>query len=366
MFVLTGNGEGEGLSENGHVSLMGGDKWKMHTVGQQRHVLQMLEKSLARELDLEKRLSEARHEEDVLRLKLGWVEKEASCAEESMAAVLERLFEADNISLVMTEMSKGLLSKLQTMQFSLNCSVMRENEMRSKLQECSQRLSSQECAMQKLKASRSEAEDRFAVAGSENIALKEEVGSLEKRLKESGMELLTHGEKAVDSERRAEDAEARCKLLAEASMELSQELGSIRNVLSEREDALDRQRKESDAQLQQAMAAIEATGEQRDLLLSAVRDMEALIEGLKARASDADARARSAESECSSLTEANSKLAEELGSLRSRLGRLEGSLHQAEQAKMATAKDIGIKAKFISDLVVKLASERERLQAQVC
>ncbi|CAA7407758.1 unnamed protein product [Spirodela intermedia] len=377
-----GNGEGEGFSDNGHVSLMG-DKWKMHTVGQQRHVLQMLEKSLARELDLEKRLSEARYEEEVLRLKLGLVEKEASCAEESMADILERLFEADNISLVMMEISKGLISKLQTVQFSLNCSGLRENEMRSKLQDSLQRLSTQESAMQRLKASRSEAddllvgqvnslksslkeaEDRFALSDSETIALKEEVNSLEKRLRESDMELLTNQEKVVEAERRAENAETSCNLLAETNMELSKDLGSIRMVLSEKEDALDRQRKESDAQLKQATAAIEAIGEQRDLLFSTVSDMETLIKGLKARASEADAIAQSAESKCSSLTETNSKLSVELGSLRSRLGCLEGSLHQAEKAKMATAKDIGVKAKFINDLVIKLASERERLQAQV-
>lgn len=51
------------------------------------------------------------------------------------------------------------------------------------------------------------------------------------------------------------------------------------------------------------------------------------------------------------------ELNEEVGYLRSRL-------ECAEEAKLSTAKDIGIRTKFITDLVMKLALERERLHSQ--
>lgn len=45
---------------------------------------------------------------------------------------------------------------------------------------------------------------------------------------------------------------------------------------------------------------------------------------------------------------------------------LEASLNQAEEMKLSTAKDIGFRSKVITDLVMQLAIERERLHKQVC
>ncbi|KAF9623572.1 hypothetical protein IFM89_003362 [Coptis chinensis] len=68
---------------------------KMQTVEQQRHILKMLEKSLARELDMEKKLSESRNIEEELKKKLCFAEHELSQMEEEAEGVLGRLFEAE-------------------------------------------------------------------------------------------------------------------------------------------------------------------------------------------------------------------------------------------------------------------------------
>lgn len=74
---------------------------------------------------------------------------------------------------------------------------------------------------------------------------------------------------------------------------------------------------------------------------------------------------QSTESKCKLLTETNSELNEELGFLRGKLEYLETSLRKVESAKVVTAKDIGTRTKIISDLVLKLAVEREHLMLQV-
>jgi hypothetical protein len=86
------------------------------------------------------------------------------------------------------------------------------------------------------------------------------------------------------------------------------------------------------------------------------------IEDLKGKDSKTET---SAESKCTLLTDTNFELSEELAFLRGRVESLENSLHEANHAKVSTAKDIGVKTKIITDLVRKLALERERLHLQV-
>ncbi|XP_078443038.1 WPP domain-interacting tail-anchored protein 1-like [Wolffia australiana] len=286
--------------EEGLVSLTA-EKWKMQTAEQQRHVLQMLEKSLARELDLERRLFEA--------------EREASSTEESMAAVLEQLFEADNTSVVMMETSKKLVTKLEEAQFTLTCSLQRENEMRSKLQKLSESKGSDSDRrlieqVNLLRAALQDSQERFSRS---TVALKNQVYTLEKKLSES-------------------------EKLAETNSALFEELESTKMEFSKEKELLNRQRRDSEVE--------------RRLLKKSVEDLETLIENLKKRVSEAEAEAQGKQLECSSLAEANSKLREELA--------------HAERAQMAAAKNIGIETQLIHKLVMKVSSERERLQAQVC
>ncbi|KAK1581479.1 hypothetical protein Q3G72_006332 [Acer saccharum] len=386
-------------------------KIKMQTAEQQRHILRMLEKSLAREMDLEKKLTESRQNEQLLKLKLLSSEQDVFYMEEEATDACERRFEAENAAEVLMGISKELLGRLQISQFNLNGSVQRETALRSKLDGSMEQLEVKENALWKLessnsklndfllaqtdglKASLTEAEDNLILANSENFTLREKVSSLEKQLKESEFQLLdakasTEGnqeqhnalcseiselenlieglkDKLSMAESGAESAESKCKLLADTNLELNEGLLKSSGASSEKVDSLERQLRESDIQLQRAVAAAEASEEKQNLLYSTIRDMENVIEGLKLKVSKADGRADSAEEKLIILSEANAGLDEELSFLRDRLECLEASLHQAEETKMATAKDIDIRAKVITNLVMQLAIERERLHQQI-
>ncbi|KAG1335390.1 WPP domain-interacting tail-anchored protein 1 [Cocos nucifera] len=376
-------------AENDHLSSMNG-KWKLQTVDQQRHVLQMLEKSLARELDLEKKLSNSRSLEEDLKLKLHNAEWESYFMEKSIEMILEKLFEAENAAELFLGISKELMGKLQSVQLNLNASMHRECEMKSKLQKCMMKLSAEENG---LKTSLKGAEDNCTLAGSEVLTLMEKVRALEQRLGESDIQLrvakasledgqeqqsllrseLCQLENVIDglkenvlkTESRAESAEARFAELTKANMELNEEIGLLGNSGPEKAMLLERKLKESDAQLEHAKASVEAIEEQQNMLYAALSDMENIIEDLKGKVAKAETRAENAEAKCTLLTETNLELNEELGFVRSRLECLETSLHQADVAKMTTAKDIGIRSKIITDLVMKLALERERFQLQI-
>ncbi|XP_021296420.1 WPP domain-interacting tail-anchored protein 1 isoform X2 [Herrania umbratica] len=388
-------------------------KIKMQTIEQQRHILRMLEKSLAREIDLEKKLAESRQIEEEMKPRLLSLEHGMTCLEEEAVDVSERLFEADNAAAVLKGISKELLGRLQIVQFNLNSSTHRETELRLKLEDSEEKLEAKESALQKLesggtrvndfllaqtdnlKAKLTEAENKFILANSEAFTLREKVDLLEKQHKESEFNLLSAKasadksrewcdvlrseinelENVIDdlkdklskAEDRADNAEAKCKLLGETNMELNEELGLLKshNITSEKVEALERQLKESEIRLLNAVASAEASQEKENMLYTTIGDMENLIEGLKLKLSKADNRADSAEDKCIILSETNAELSEELSFLRGRLDCLEASLNQAEEIKMATAKDIGIRTKLIANLLMQLAVERERLHQQI-
>eukprot|EP00262_Sarcandra_glabra_P010186 TRINITY_DN2513_c0_g1_i1.p1 TRINITY_DN2513_c0_g1~~TRINITY_DN2513_c0_g1_i1.p1 ORF type:complete len:670 (-),score=150.16 TRINITY_DN2513_c0_g1_i1:140-2083(-) len=310
------------ISENGQFSSTSA-KVKMQTAEQQRHILRMLEKSLARELDLEKKLSESRHNEEELKLKLHYSEREMFCMEETAEMILERLFEAENSDEVLMGISKELMGKLQIVQFNLNGSMKREAEMRSKLQDSMQKLATEEIASQKLKTSCAEL-DNFHVL---------QANSLKASLKEAEDEYIIVNSEAM--------------------------------TLREQVVSLEKQLRESDIQLQHTKSFLEASQEQQNMLYSELNDMENVIEDLKANVLKAESRAENAEVKCKLLAETNLELNEELGFLRGRTESLETSLHQADDAKMATSMGISIRTKTITDLVMQLATERERLEIQI-
>lgn len=297
-------------------------KIKLQTAEQQRHFLRMLEKSLAREMDLEKKLTESRQVEEALKFRLGSFEQELLYTEEEATDACERLFEAENSAEVLKGISKELLGRLQIVLFNMNGSVQREAGLRSKLDSLVKQVEVKESVIASLRENLSEAQAR------------------------------------------ADGAEVRCKSLAETNIELNEDLKGSR-ATSEKVESLERQLRESDIQLQHAVAYAEASLEKQNMLYSTVKDMENLIEDLKLKVSKADSRADSAEEKLIILSEANAGLTEEISFLRDRLECLEASLHQAEETKLATAKDIGIRTKVITNLVMQMAVERERLRQQV-
>ncbi|XP_029148384.1 WPP domain-interacting tail-anchored protein 1-like [Arachis hypogaea] len=106
----------------------------MQTIEQQRHILRMLEKSLANEMDLEKNINKSRQIEETLKLRIASLEQELIHAEEEAADVCERWFEADNAREILMGISVDLLGKLQISQFNLNGLNQRESELRARLE----------------------------------------------------------------------------------------------------------------------------------------------------------------------------------------------------------------------------------------
>lgn len=409
-FGEDGTGSGVDVETESNQCSPTNSKRKQQNMQQQRHFLQMLEKSLARELDLEKKLSESRYNEEELKVKLHYAEQEIYNLEEYMEIILEKLFESEIAAELLFGASKEAKGELQTVQFALNSSQLQEREMRSKLEESMKRpsersltVSSSECdnslkdlplpQANSLKADLKEVQDSYNLGSSETLILEEKVMELEQQLRESDAQLqLTKASAKASQEQqgtsqielstmenvigglkedvfrlesRAESAETKCTLLTKTNLELSEQLGFLENNGTEKAYFLEKKLKESDTQLEQARASVEAIEEQQSMLYTALNDMEHLIEDLKVKISKAESRAENAESKCSLLTETNLELNEEMGFLRTRIECLEASLSQADDSKIATAKDIGIRTKCIADLIMKLAMERERLQLQM-
>ncbi|KAK4602773.1 hypothetical protein RGQ29_011682 [Quercus rubra] len=310
---------------------------KMQTAEQQRHILRLLEKSLSREMDLEKKLTESRQIEEELKLRLHSSEQEVFFLEEEGADIWERWFQADNATEILMGISKELLGRLHIFQFNLNGAVQREAELRRELERATEQLKSKEINLHKLESSEMD---------NVIVGLKEKISKAESR---------------------AESAEAKCKLLAETNMELKDELGLLKDGgnISEKVNLLERQLQESDYRLQHAVASAEAGEEKQSMLNSTIGDMENLIKDLKLKVLKAETQADRTKEKCIILSESNMELHKELSFFSSRLESLEASLHQAEEMKIANAKDIAIRKKVITDLVMQLSIERERLHKQI-
>lgn len=399
---------GAGFLANGG-SLNVKTKTKIQTAEQHKHFLRMLEKSLARELDLEKKLTETKQTDEDMKLRLRSAEQEAFCLEEEVFDAWERLFEADNSAEVLLGISRDLLGQLQVTQFNRNGLIQREAELRSKLEDTTEQLKVKENALVEIEVSRKElsdclsaqvdslraclkeVQDKLNLANSENSILRDKVSSLEKQVAESEtakgseegsqeetnvavcrmseMENLIEDlkEKLSEAESRVENAETNYKSLEVMNKELNEELVFLKRscLTAEKVEALERQLKDSDILLQHAVASADASEEKQAMLYSAIKDMEDIIEDLKLKVAKAESRADSAEEKCIILSESNAELNDELIFSRGRMQGLEGSLHHAEESKLATAKNIGIRTKVIANLVMQLAIERERLHKQV-
>lgn len=298
--------------DNGECSPMN-SKWKLHTVEQQRHFLLSLEKSLAREMDFEKKLSESRYNEEELKIKIQIAEQNTYYIEEFMEVMMVKMFTAENYVEVLLEKFKEFM-KLQ------NCLLRESNNQHNNSYPES--------------------------ANMENII---------EGLKENILEMQS----------RAESAEAQYVQLMKANVELNDEVGFLKSNGAEKANCLERKLKESDMQLEHANASVEAIEEQQKMLYTSLNDMEHLIEDLKGKVSKAENRAESSEAKCTLLTDTNLELNEELSFLRDRLESLEVSLHQTDMEKVATVKGIRNCSRLIIELAQKLAFERERLQLQI-
>lgn len=378
-------------------------KINMQTADQQRNVLRMLEKSLAKEMELEKKLSESRNTERELEMKLYSSEQDVVYMEEVTEDAFSRWLEADNAAEVFKGTSKEMSGKLQILQFNLSGSFKREDNLKSKLVDSKERLEAKECALHKLdssnarladflvaqteglKESLQEAEEKLILLNTENSTLSEKVSSLEEQLNEYGIQtedadatsgaLITDLErineelkdKLAKTEARAEETESKCKILEESKKELQDELGNFRDkgFTIHKLASLEKHLRDSDLQLEHAVAAVEASKEKQNLLYSTVSDMEDVIEDLKSKVLKAENRADITEEKLIMVSESNAEVNEELKFFKGRLKEGEKYLQQAEERKLRTAKDIGVHNKIMKKLVMQLAAERERLHKQI-
>lgn len=374
------NGEETSVEEKELAILEGGDSFgtstnfKMETSEQQRHILRMLEKSLARELDLETKLTECTQALNEMKLRLRSSELEFLSMEAEAAAIYARYLEADNASTVLMSTSKELTGQLQLCELTVDCARQRESDLNARLQNCMQ-------SVERLEKEEGNLEELAQSNHLEALVLGEKVNFLEEQLKASESLLLSQNasldsnneklkeleEKVVIAEIRAEKAEDECRLLAETNKGLTEELDHLKGscVPREKVESLEKQLMETNIQLQQAMTYVDASQEQQSMLHTSINDMNSVIENLKSKVSKADARADSVEEKCIILSENNAELNEELTFLRAKLESLEASFQRAEETKLATAKDIDIRTQMITGLIMQLAIERERLQKQM-
>ncbi|CAJ1931763.1 unnamed protein product [Sphenostylis stenocarpa] len=353
-------------------------------VEQRRYILRMLEKSLVRELDLERKLAESRNNEE-LKLKLRYSEQVAYYMEEAAKVVWGRFLEADNTAEVLMGISKGIMGRLQVTEFNRNGSMQRENELRLTVQNLMEQLKAKDAALEKLETCNVESTKEK----NDVLALREKVKFLEKERKDFELRINNviaeneayhehhiEMENFVESLRenidiavnRAESAEAKVTQLTETNLELTEELNFLKGSASAAEKkvgSLEKQLRELDIQLQNAKASSEASQEQQNMLYTAIWDMEILIEELKSKVSKAESNKDCAAEQCFVLSETNLELNKELDLLRSRTISLKTSLDQASNTKFSRAKEIDTKTKLIMDMVMQLSSERERINNQL-
>ncbi|KAL6553079.1 hypothetical protein OROGR_006921 [Orobanche gracilis] len=337
------------LEDGGHSS--SNPMIKMQTAEQQRDILRMLEKSLAKEMDLEKKLSESRQSREDLKFRL---QQEVCRMEEDAEEVWEKLFAAENSAEILPGISKELFAQLQMSRFSINGSTQREGELRSILQDLTEQFKEKDCALEGSESCRTE--------------LVEKVDSLEQinndlELKNKELEV-----KSTEAEKRTEIVEVECKSLRESNMELHKYVNCLQTIIAdatERVGQLEKQLKETEHKLLHALTSAEASQEKQTMLDCTIKDMENLIKTLKSKVLKAANRTESFEEKCIILSETNAELNEEINFLRCKVEHLETSLHQADEAKKEATKDIGARAKLITDLVLQLSVERERLRKQI-
>lgn len=338
--------------------------------GQRRLVLEMLEKSLAMELGLKKQLLESKQREEDQKLKILLSNEVVSKMETFAEIALERLLEAEYSSDMFMRFSKEMMFRFQILQFNMQCSAQREGDLKSELKKKEHALAEVQRKYEKMRHS-----------SQDKDTLEEKVKLLEKKLRnlesklqeandsyEASQEQLSVMEDAVESlrehvfmaESRAHSAETKLSDLTEENMELRDEVEFLKvgDGNEEKMGLLEKQVRDLEAQLQTARGA-------SDMLYTAIWDMETLIEELKSKVSKAETRAENAEEQCLALAESNLELTKEISFWKSKSDKLDESLKEANRAKLAWGKDINNGAKLITEMVMQLASERERIQKQL-
>ncbi|KAK3163199.1 hypothetical protein QOZ80_1AG0000470 [Eleusine coracana subsp. coracana] len=292
--------------------------------------LQMLQKSMASELDLDKELCDKMSVVEELKMKLYQAEHQSYFLEESMEAIYERMLSAENASQLFLGTSKDLIAKINTNRFNLSVSICREGGPNSKLKEglSNDNMSSPA----KIPADSGtdiskEALQMQIPSLPEFSTLRNKIQRLEEWLRDYGSQpqwsslprgadeenqnmmrsenitfrdIINELKVAVSkAESRTQNAEARCTQLTQTNDQLFAELNS------NRASVLEKRLKESDTQLEHAKASVDAVVEQQSMLKSSMSDMEQVIEDLNEKFLKAETRAENAESKCQPAEKVN-------------------------------------------------------------
>ncbi|EYU28905.1 hypothetical protein MIMGU_mgv1a008746mg [Erythranthe guttata] len=241
--------------------------------------------------------------------------------EEAAEVAWGRFLEADNTSEVLMGISKEMLGKVQVFHFNLISSNKREQELKSEIQDCTSRLNEKETSIKNLN---------------------EEVTGLREK-----------AQKLEETESRFEKVNALTEKSQQQLRAMESEIESLKENLYAAESRA------------HSRATSEASQEQQNMLYTAIWDMETLIEELKQKVAKAESKTEVAEDRCVVISETNAELNKELVFLRSRVGLMEASLKENDIEKKSRAKEISIKSDLIMDMVMQLATERERIQKQL-
>ncbi|XP_042024867.1 WPP domain-interacting tail-anchored protein 2-like isoform X2 [Salvia splendens] len=369
-----------GVKEELHLAQA---EWKPQMrIVEQRRVLRMLEISLAREVELEKKLMEVRQNEEDFKSKICLREQVAVAMEEAAEAAWGSFLEADNRAEVLMGISKEMMLKLQFVGPNVSNANEREEELKLKLQDCVKQLNEKGALIQNLNSSNA----RLAADNAEVTALRERVQTLEEKIRQTESRLaeanlsseriqqeLKIREDEIESvkeniyaaESRAGSAEEKVSQLTDSNLELTEEVDFLKGSNTKKISLLEKQLRDLDIQLQHARASSEASQEQQNLLYTAIWDMETLIDELKQTITEAESKTTISEEQRVVLSEVNSDLNKELDFVRSKLGFMEATLDKAALQKRSSAKDISIKSSVIMDMVMQIAVERERIQKQL-
>ncbi|KAL8211017.1 hypothetical protein R6Q57_005454 [Mikania cordata] len=293
-------------------------KIKMESVEHPRHVLRLLSKSLEREIDMDKRVSDLIQVEETLTMRLKMLEQEVVYAEEESETTLEKFYEKDHTSELLMETSKELISKIKMLHFILNGSIQRESGLKNALLKLEERVT----------------EEKASTKG---------IMERETTIKDLRKQVIEAENKVINYEDKCQELEDAC----EKAVLLEKELCDLR------------------LRLQHAEACCEASEEAKNMGLSTINDMGNVIDDLKKKVTQGERQFDSMEDRCILLSESNADLMKELKFVKGKVQSLEKSLHQMEETKKASAKDINLYSKFITDLVMQMKLERERLQKQI-
>lgn len=296
----------------------------------------MLDKTISKQLVLlERQFSDTKHAREGIAQMILHREKERSSMEEVAMASLQRLFDAENTAEILMGVSKDLLVQLD------------DKDEESERNEYSVTLMGGVIDLSSLKISREDL-----------TFLRRKVEDLKTSLRNADSEVNCRGG--------CRDCDVIVSLKECNRKADGTERGNLEiRKLLEKASLVERELEESITQLENTKRSVEAIEEEHSMLCSALGDMEDLVEHLKSKVSDAERKAMNAESRCVLLTQTNLELNEELNVLNVRLEWLEKSVSEANRFKTTTAKEIYVRSKIITDLITRLASERERLHLQV-